>query len=118
MESHKKQILLRDAGRCVYCGRSLLQDQESYLSLTIDHLIPKKENDASHVQTTVHYIHNLENKVLSCRNCNALKGDYIPEGADLSEFPEHREAYLNAIRKKIAAKRAHALQEFLEAVIA
>jgi len=93
----------------------MIHDQEAYLAITIDHLIPRKDKDENHKQKTQRYTNDLENKVLSCRNCNALKGDFIVEGTDLESFPSNREAYISAVRKQISVKRSEALGEFIEA---
>jgi 5-methylcytosine-specific restriction endonuclease McrA len=108
MEAHKQQILKRDHFRCVFCGKDMIHDQESYLSITIDHLIPKtKANQA--------YKDLIENKVLSCRNCNALKGDYLVSDTVSDNFPEDREEYVSSVRKYVAQRRAEFLGEYLEA---
>ena len=93
----------------------MIHDQEAYLAITIDHLIPKKDKDEAHKQITGTYINNLENKVLSCRNCNALKGDFIVDGFDLESFPPEREVYISEVRKQVSIKRSEALGEFIEA---
>lgn len=95
----------------------MIHDQEAYLAITIDHLIPKKDKDENHKQTTETYINELKNKVLSCRNCNALKGDFIVEGTDLQDFPDNRESYISEVRKYISIKRSDALGEFIEATM-
>jgi 5-methylcytosine-specific restriction endonuclease McrA len=57
----KRNILIRDNFRCVYCGR-----QEK--KLTIDHIVPRSQGGRS----------NFENCVACCRGCNAKKGCRTP----------------------------------------
>lgn len=93
----------------------MIHDQESYLAITIDHLIPKKDKDEKHKKITEKYIYDLKNKVLCCRNCNAIKGDFIVQGTDLENFPENRESYISEVRKHVSIKRSETLGEFIEA---
>jgi len=57
----KKNVLIRDGFKCVYCGHDSRR-------LTIDHIIPKSRNG----RTT------FENCVSSCKPCNNKKGGKTP----------------------------------------
>lgn len=54
----KKNVLIRDGFKCVYCGAENIR-------LTIDHIVPKSKGGKS----------SFENCVASCRECNLKKGD-------------------------------------------
>ena len=102
MDRYEK-VCLRDGYRCVYCGRFLLADFDSWASLHTDHLIPKSAGgDESE-----------ENLVTSCPTCNSLKGVFRPK---MKLTRASREAFIKAIRKHIAARRTEDMHEFLEAV--
>ena len=62
----KKNVLIRDEFRCVYCGRDKIP-------LTIDHVVPKSKGGKS----------NFENCVASCKPCNEKKGDKSPQEAGM-----------------------------------
>ena len=63
----KKNILIRDAFKCAYCG-------VENVKLTIDHIIPKSRGG----NTT------FENCVSSCIPCNNKKGNKTPREASMS----------------------------------
>jgi hypothetical protein len=56
----RKNIFLRDNGRCQYCEKKL-----SYDVSTVDHVIPKSKGGKD----------TWENKVLCCSPCNSKKAD-------------------------------------------
>jgi 5-methylcytosine-specific restriction endonuclease McrA len=64
----RKNILIRDAHVCQYCGREF-----SSGDLTIDHIIPKVQGGAN--QWT--------NVVACCRSCNIRKGGRTPRQAGM-----------------------------------
>lgn len=63
---NKKNIFRRDNNTCQYCG-------EVGRDLTIDHVVPRSRGGST----------GWENVVCCCRNCNARKGDRLPEEVDL-----------------------------------
>lgn len=82
------QIWLRDECKCVYCGFDLLGTRGvAYCFSSEDHLLPKS--------TYPELESRIDNRVLSCRVCNVVKGDhdvnrerplYVPgEGAVILE---------------------------------
>jgi len=62
----RQNIFKRDGHRCQYCG--LHED------LTLDHVMPKSRGGKS----------SWDNLVAACRRCNAKKGDYTPEEAQMA----------------------------------
>lgn len=62
---NRHNIFKRDGGCCVYCG--------SREDLTLDHVIPQSRGGKS----------TWTNLVTACKKCNAKKGDYTPEEANM-----------------------------------
>jgi len=82
---HVTQGLKQDF-KCVYCGMDYLASFDTFHSIEIDHIIPGGENTD-------------ENRVVSCRNCNWIKGTRKPNGNNREE--------------RIADARRHVQQERL-----
>ena len=99
MSEHFSEIFSRDAHRCVYCGRDMLVDFETFMTVQEDHLVPRSKGGADEAK----------NIVTACSVCNMLKGDYMPDGCK----PEKRVAYIAAIRKYIMSRRAEHLANFI-----
>ena len=62
---NRHNIFKRDGHTCVYCG--------SKENLTIDHVLPRSRGGKT----------KWTNLVTACKKCNAQKGDYTPEEADM-----------------------------------
>ncbi|MEW6474357.1 MAG: HNH endonuclease [Actinomycetota bacterium] len=67
------EILRRDGGECVWCGRSLVGPDDSrrgraLVRATTDHLIPKLKGGPSW----------MENEVAACARCNRARGHRSP----------------------------------------
>jgi len=65
----KKNVMIRDGFKCVYCGATNVR-------LTIDHLVPKSRGGKS----------IFENCVTSCKPCNNKKGDKLP--SEIKMYPK------------------------------
>ena len=61
----RQNIFKRDGHRCQYCG--------THEDLTLDHVMPKSRGGKS----------SWDNLVAACKRCNARKGDYTPEEAEM-----------------------------------
>jgi 5-methylcytosine-specific restriction endonuclease McrA len=61
----KKNVMIRDEFRCVYCGKEK--------GLTIDHVIPLSRGGKS----------SFENCVTACKDCNSKKGNKLPSEAKM-----------------------------------
>jgi 5-methylcytosine-specific restriction endonuclease McrA len=79
----KKNIMIRDGYRCVYCGTSD--------NLTIDHIIPQSRGGKT----------DFENCTTSCRVCNNKKGSRTPNEAHM---PMHKKAYQPTIAEFLMIK--------------
>ena len=64
----KANLMVRDNGTCQYCGKSLSHGQA-----TIDHVIPVSRGGK----------HDWKNVVLSCKECNNVKADRLPDEAGM-----------------------------------
>ena len=100
MSKHFKAVFERDKGRCVYCGRDMLVDFETFMTVQEDHLVPISTGGPDEVN----------NIVTACSVCNMLKGAYTPP--DVYK-PEERVAYITAIREHVMSRRAECMAEFI-----
>lgn len=64
----RKNILLRDRYTCQFCGRVLPASE-----LTLDHVVPRSRGGHT----------DWDNLVACCHSCNNLKGDRLPEEANV-----------------------------------
>jgi CRISPR/Cas system Type II protein with McrA/HNH and RuvC-like nuclease domain len=94
------QVFSRDNHRCVYCGKYLLLDFETFYSAEKDHLVPRSKDGNEEV----------ENFVLACNVCNRFKSNYKPE---FELTANNREQYIHDIRKYVMSRRAHHMETFL-----
>ncbi len=62
----RQNIFKRDNSECQYCG--------TRKDLTLDHVIPSSRGGA----------HSWLNLATACKRCNAKKGDYTPEEAEMT----------------------------------
>ena len=100
MSKYFNDVFERDNHRCVYCGRDLLADFESFLMAEEDHLVPQYKGGDSSV----------ENIVTACSTCNQLKGKYAPDDISASE---NKAAYFTAVRAHVMNRRAEKMRDFL-----
>lgn len=96
------EVQYRDNCRCVYCGKDLLGDFESWMSMEIDHLLPQGVEGGA----------NADNSVTTCNVCNRLKGNWMPD--------EHenmtREELLAATRKYVLNRRVEWIEKYRRVV--
>ncbi len=86
-----REVCRKCHGRCVYCGKNVLADFDSWMEAEVDHFVPRKAGGED----------TLENCVLACSVCNGFKRDYEPKSLDDA-------------RGYIAAERAARMGEYLE----
>lgn len=80
----RKNLLLRDRYTCQFCGRPFPAHE-----LTLDHVIPRSRGGHT----------DWDNLVASCRRCNNLKGDRLPEEAGLKLLKPPRPFTLHTSRQ-------------------
>lgn len=97
------QLFERDQGRCVYCGLDLKADYDRFMMATEDHLVPVSKAATPN--------RDLANLILSCRVCNGLKADFVPEPP--IDPVKDRRKYVAAVRAHIMGKRSERLKEFM-----
>ena len=84
-KSNKMKIMVRDGKRCAYC------DADN-VDLNLDHIIPKSRGGSS----------SLSNLVLSCYECNLIKGNLLPHEIHdkmLSEKVKALRRYANSMER-------------------
>jgi hypothetical protein len=77
--------------RCVYCDRDLFESYESWLDVSVDHVVPRS---TAWYQRKKQYIEDMFNLVTCCRACNEFLNQYqcdAPEPATVEEFTVHRD---------------------------
>ena len=91
--------------RCVYCERDLEVPYESWLDLSIDHVVP--QHTIKYRRYPEEWVKDLANIVISCRACNeflnAVKVD-APAPKNLMEFFYLRDVVFCS-KRKLALKR-------------
>ena len=98
-----ERVYHRDGYRCVYCGRYMLSDFDTWQSIHTDHLVPlAKGGDDS-----------LANLVTSCPVCNTLKGSFVPE---VDIHLAGKDAFIQKIREFIYKKRGQKLERFFRLI--
>ncbi|MGE0383435.1 MAG: HNH endonuclease [Gammaproteobacteria bacterium] len=99
MTRHFSIVFERDNHRCVYCGRDMMIDFETFWIAEEDHLVPLSKGGKDEP----------DNIVTACAVCNRLKGPFTPK----FKFElETRDAYIQEIRNHIMASRAKHMQDF------
>ena len=98
-----ESIYRRDGYRCVYCGKYLLEDFDSWFSIHTDHLVPASKNGPE----------SEENLVTSCGTCNILKGQFEPNPPYTTET---RLDYIQRIREYIFARRVERMPRFFSLI--
>ena len=95
MSQYFSKVFQRDNRRCVYCGRDMMVDFETFMMVEEDHLIPRSAGGAD----------DEDNIVTSCAVCNRLKGAIVPtEGS--------RQAQIAEICAHVMARRAQRMADF------
>ena len=100
MSRHFSEIFERDKYRCMYCGRDMLTDFETFMMVQEDHLVPKGKGG----------LDEASNIVTACSVCNLLKSDYIPP---YDYKPEECGKYISDIRKHVMSRRAERMADFV-----
>ncbi len=87
-----RRTFVRDNYRCVYCGKDMLSSLDDWLSLEVDHLVPKTGGgtDAE------------DNLVTSCKVCNKLKSSYFRKKPPM---PQDKDQQIEIMREYVLKKR-------------
>lgn len=96
----KKNILMRDSYRCMYCGT-----RGNGQTLELEHIIPKSRGGKN----------TWENLVASCRKCNQKKGDRTPEEAGMKLIHRPLPATIHTHRQllKTLGSEVHEWKKYL-----
>jgi len=97
------QVFERDQGRCVFCGRDLKSDFDTFMMAEEDHLVPGSKSG---------YRRDMDNLVLACSVCNRLKADFVPNPP--LDPKKERKKYITAVRTHIMQRRGERMREFLQ----
>jgi hypothetical protein len=92
---------------CVYCGRDLGALYESWLDLSIDHVIPR--GTVGQLSWDVLWVEDIANLVTCCRACNEFSNGYRVTGSppsSLEEFFDLRDQHFSAKRAWLADRHA------------
>jgi 5-methylcytosine-specific restriction endonuclease McrA len=91
MTKHFTDAMDSSKYRCIYCGKDLLVDFETFMSAEEDHLIPISKGG----------LDEKPNIVMACHLCNLLKANWYPEGGKKMS----RKEYIDAAREHILSSR-------------
>jgi hypothetical protein len=74
-------VYLRDQCRCQYCGFNGAESLRAWWNLEVDHLYPRSpKNPSDRINPAL--VENELNRVIACRTCNHLKGNFVPDWCD------------------------------------
>lgn len=97
-------VLRQCRGCCAYCGRRLDAPYESWLALSVDHVVPIRT--VRELGYPLEWIDNIANKVACCRACNEfLNGYRVTE-----PVPKDLHAFFDLRDRAFREKRQHALE--------
>jgi 5-methylcytosine-specific restriction endonuclease McrA len=96
------------ATRCAYCGLNFTASFENWLTMVLDHVIPKSVCEGMGIRKG--WVWNYSNAVLACSACNGYCNRYRPtvncsESMSLLEFYDLRDKIFVERRDKILAVR-------------
>ena len=108
MSRHKplewyRETYIRDDYKCVYCDTDLKLRFNDWMSIEIDHIVPKSKGGSD----------DLDNRATSCSVCNSFKHSYVPNNFENMS----RQELVKAIRKKIQSKREIWMGRYEEALL-
>ena len=85
---------------CEYCGQDMLASVDAYESWQIDHIHPQSHGEG------IDDIDGCDNLAVSCKACNFMKRDIVPEGSTRADK-------IAWAAKQIQAKRLTKLAELI-----
>ena len=100
-----KFIQLTHQNCCAYCDRSLTNDYYAWVTMVLDHVVPKSVCEALGIKPE--WCWSLANGVLACAACNGFDNRYkLSSKLQIATFPE----FLN-LRDDIFIKRKERIQK-------
>ena len=98
------QAFIRDEGRCVYCGRDVMNE---FCVACGDHLLPKRFYPA--------LAQNVDNLVAACAHCNVIKKDYDPserKGVEIVLTEHVRRGLIEKSKAEIIRRKGEYTRDF------
>lgn len=92
---------------CVYCGRDMGESYESWLHLSIDHVIPG--GTVKQLGWPREWVEDIANLVTCCRACNEFSNGYRvtdPSPTSLGEFFDRRDQHFVIKRTWVIERHA------------
>ena len=90
-QDYYRSTFHKDNYCCVYCGKEMLSDLDNWLSLQVDHIMPRKMGGGDEI----------ENRATSCAVCNRYKSSYYPSNyKDLSDEEIMKIIQLHVLKKR------------------
>jgi hypothetical protein len=109
---YAKEAMKYWGGDCAYCGRDLIEDYESWLHLSVDHVVPSSVLKSWGKQCAS-WIGSRANLVPCCRACNEFLSRH-PVGDDL---PNDEQAFIAIRDRVIREKREKALRRHAQEMV-
>jgi len=100
-------------GRCAYCGVDLGNSYESWLYLSVDHVIPKEAAKIWGEEKYGAWIYDMSNCVLCCRACNDFSNHY-KSYCDINPPPKDESEFFDMRNEIFYAKREHVTKKHRE----
>lgn len=98
------QAFIRDGGRCVYCGRDVMNE---FCTASGDHVLPK--------QIYPDLSKDVDNLVPACGHCNRMKSVYDPSegrGMETVLTAELRQRFIEKSKEEIKRRKAAYTADF------
>jgi len=88
---------------CAYCGRALLDSYDAWLSVSVDHVVPRS---VSWYSARLQWVEDIFNLVTCCRACNEFLNQYLCAEAE----PTTVAAFVDIRNRVFVGKQEHARQ--------
>ncbi len=112
-EKRVQRIFEMCKGQCVYCGIDLSSSYESWLYLSVDHVIPKEAVKIWDEEKYGEWIYDMSNCVLCCRACNDFS-NYYKNYYDIEAPPKDKSQFFDMRDEIFCAKREYVIKKHQE----
>lgn len=108
-----KHVILRDLGRCSYCGTApkLADGRIDARGLTLDHVVPRAQaqHGTVYLPWARKWVHvtSWENATTACKACNSAKADRTPEQAGMRLLVTPRTPTQADVLRMALGRQAH-----------